>query len=298
MSTITTKSGFVALIGRPNVGKSTLLNRLVGQKIAAVSDKPQTTRWPIRGILTRPEGQAIFIDTPGIHKAIHRMNQRMMRAVEATLSDADLLLLMIDPNEPFGGGDRFVLDRIKESQKPAFLLLNKIDRLGDKKELLPRMELYAHEYQFVELIPLSALEGTNLDLVVSKLFEHLPEGPLYYPDGEITDQSERVLVAEIVREKLLSLTKDELPYVTAVYTESFQEEGTLLRLHCVILVERSSQKPIIIGHRGELIKKIGTMARQEIESLFGKKVYLELFVKVREKWRENEAILDSIGFAK
>jgi GTP-binding protein Era len=298
MSVITTKSGFVALIGRPNVGKSTLLNRLIGQKIAAVSDKPQTTRWPIRGILTRAGGQAVFIDTPGIHKAIHRMNQRMMRAVEATTSDADVLMLMIDVSEPFGGGDRFVLDRVKASGKPTFLLLNKIDRLVDKKELLPRMDLYAGEYKFVELVPLSARKGTNLDLLVSSLFEHLPEGPLFYPDGEITDQSERVLVAEIVREKLLTVMKDELPYVTAVYTESFKEEGNLLRLHCVILVERRSQKPIIIGRRGEVIRQIGTLARKEIESLLGKKVYLGLFVKVREKWRENEAILDSIGFDK
>jgi GTP-binding protein Era len=218
-----------------------------------------------------------------------------MRVVEATISDVDLLLLMIDASEPFGSGDRFVLDRVKESGRPACLLLNKIDRLEKKEDLLPLMELYRNEYPFQELIPLSALVGENLDLLVSELFKHLPDGPLYYPEGEITDQPERVLVAEIVREKLLLATKEEIPYATAVYTESFKEEGNLLRLNCVILVERGSQKPIIIGRRGELIKKIGTLARQEIERHFGKKVFLELFVKVREKWRDSEAILDQIG---
>ncbi|MCS6815899.1 MAG: GTPase Era [Blastocatellia bacterium] len=290
-----TKSGFVALIGRPNVGKSTLLNQLIGQKIAAVSDKPQTTRWRIRGILTRPEGQIIFVDTPGIHKPIHRMNERMMSAVEAAIADVDLLLLMIDVTEPFGGGDRFVLEMVKRAEKPAFLLLNKIDRLADKRQLLPLIDLYRREYDFKEYIPLSALTGENVDLLLRRLFEHLPEGPLYYPEGEITDQPERLLVAEIVREKILMITRDEIPYVTAVYTESFKEEGNLLRIHCVILVERESQKPIIIGKGGERLKKIGTLARQEIEFLFGKKVFLELYVKVREKWRENDALLTQLG---
>jgi len=294
-SSLTTKSGFVALIGRPNVGKSTLLNRLIGQKIAAVSDKPQTTRWRIRGILTRPEGQIIFVDTPGIHKPVHRMNERMMRAVEAAIADVDLLLLMTDVTEPFGSGDRFVLEMVKRAGKPAFLLLNKIDRLKDKRELLPRIDLYRHEYDFAEYIPLSALTGEGVDLLLQCLFEHLPEGPLYYPEGEITDQPERVLVAEIVREKLLMVTRDEIPYVTAVYTESFKEEENRLRIHCVILVERESQKPIIIGKGGERLKTIGTLAREEIEFLLGKKVFLELYVKVREKWRENDALLTQLG---
>ncbi len=290
-----TRSGFVALIGRPNVGKSTLLNRLVGQKIAAVSDKPQTTRWRIRGILTRPEGQIIFVDTPGIHKPIHRMNERMMRAVEAAIADVDLLLLMIDVTEPFGHGDRFVLEMVKRAQKPAFLALNKIDRLKDKRQLLPLIDLYRKEYDFKEYLPISALTGENLDRLIGLLFEHLPEGPLFYPEGEITDQPERVLVAEIVREKILMVTREEIPYVTAVYTESFKEEGDRLRIHCVILVERESQKPILIGKGGERLKKIGTLARQEIEFLLGKKVFLELYVKVREKWRENEALLTQLG---
>ncbi|GBC78403.1 GTPase Era [bacterium HR08] len=290
-----TKSGFVALIGRPNVGKSTLLNRLIGQKIAAVSDKPQTTRWRIRGILTRPEGQIIFVDTPGIHKPIHRMNERMMRAVEAAIADVDLLLLMADVTESFGSGDRFVLEMVKRAGKPTFLLLNKIDRLKDKRQLLPLIDRYRREYDFVEYLPISALTGEGVDLLLQRLFEHLPEGPLYYPEGEITDQPERVLVAEIVREKLLMVTREEIPYVTAVYTEGFKEENGLLRIHCVILVERESQRPIIIGKGGERLKRIGTLAREEIEFLFGKKVFLELYVKVREKWRENDALLTQLG---
>ncbi len=290
-----TKSGFVALIGRPNVGKSTLLNRLIGQKIAAVSDKPQTTRWRIRGILTRPEGQIIFVDTPGIHKPIHRMNERMMRAVEAAIADVDLLLLMTDVTESFGSGDRFVLEMVKRAGKPTFLLLNKIDRLKDKRQLLPLIDRYRREYDFVDYLPISALTGEGVDLLLQCLFEHLPEGPLYYSEGEITDQPERVLVAEIVREKLLMVTREEIPYVTAVYTESFKEENGLLRIHCVILVERESQKPIIIGKGGERLKRIGTLAREEIEFLFGKKVFLELYVKVREKWRENDALLTQLG---
>jgi len=290
-----TKSGFVALIGRPNVGKSTLLNHVIGQKIAAVSDKPQTTRWRIRGILTRPEGQIIFVDTPGIHKPIHRMNERMMRAVEAAIHDVDLPLAMIDASEPYGSGDRFVMEMVKRSGKPCILLLNKIDLLKDKRQLLPLMDIAHREYDFKEIIPISALRGENLELVVSKLFDFLPEGPLYYPEDEITDQPERVLAAEVVREKLLMVARDEIPYVTAVYTESFKEEGALLRIHCVILVERESQKPIIIGKGGGRLKMIGTLARQELELLFGRKIFLELFVKVREKWRESEVILDQMG---
>lgn len=289
------KSGLVALIGRPNAGKSTLLNRLIGQKVAAVSDKPQTTRWRIRGILTEERGQIIFVDTPGIHKPKHQMNVRMMRAVSRAVEDVDLVLLLVDACESFGSGDRFVLDLVKRAAKPTFLLLNKIDRLADKRTLLPLIDLYRREYDFAEVIPISALTGENLSLVVEKIFEYLPEGPLYYPEGEITDQPERVIVAEIIREKLLMVIHDELPYVTAVVTEQFHDEGSLLRIHAVILVERESQKPIIIGKGGERLKKIGTLAREEIEFLFGKKVFLQLYVKVRERWRDSEAVLDQIG---
>ncbi len=295
MTETETRSGLVALIGRPNVGKSTLLNRLIGFKVAAVSDKPQTTRTRIRGILTRPEGQIIFVDTPGIHKPIHEMNERMMRAVREAISDVDVLLLIIDVLEPFGRGDEFTLELIKPTEKPALLFLNKIDKLKNKAQLLPLMDRYHREYPFRELIPGSALTGENVELLVEKLFDALPPGPLYYPESEVTDQPERVLAAEIVREKLLMVTRDEIPYETAVYTERFQDEGELLRIYCTILVERDGQKGIIIGRGGQRLKQIGSLAREELEFLFGKKIYLELHVKVRKHWRENPQILDQLG---
>jgi GTPase len=290
-----TKSGFVALIGRPNVGKSTLLNRLIGFKVAAVSDKPQTTRTSIRGILTRPEGQIVFVDTPGIHKPIHQMNERMMRAVRETVSDVDQILLIVDVTAQFGKGDQYALDMIEGAGKPALLFLNKIDRLKDRTVLLPLMDRYNRECQFKETIPGSALTGENIDLLAEKLFESLPPGPLYYPETEITDQPERVLASEIVREKLLMVTRDEIPYETAVYAERFQDEEGLVRIHCTILVERESQKGLVIGRGGQQLKSVGTLAREELEILLGKKVYLELFVKVRRLWREDERMLDELG---
>jgi len=295
MTDAETKSGFVALIGRPNVGKSTLLNRLIGFKVAAVSDKPQTTRTSIRGILTRPEGQIVFVDTPGIHKPIHEMNQRMMRAVQAALNDVDQILLIVDVTQPFGKGDQFTLELIKSTPKPAVLLLNKVDALRDRTTLLPLIDRYQREVPFKEIIPGSALTGEKMDLLTEKLFESLPPGPLYYPETEITDQPERVLAAEVVREKLLMVTHDEIPYETAVQTERFLDEEGLLRIHCIILVERESQKGIVIGRGGQQLKKIGTLAREELEALFGKKVYLELFVKVRKHWREDARLLDELG---
>jgi GTP-binding protein Era len=290
-----TKSGFVALVGRPNAGKSTLLNALIGQKVAAVSDKPQTTRSRIRGILTRPEGQVIFVDTPGIHRPTHEMNQRMMRAVNAAMSDVDLLVLIVDAAEPFGKGDQFALDLIGPLSIPALLWLNKVDQLKNKADLLPRIETYRRAREFKEVIPGSALTGEGLGLLVEKLFESLPPGPLYYPEDDITDQTERVLAAEIVREKLLLLTRDEVPYETAVFTEQFVEEERLLRIHCVVLVERESQRGIIIGQGGQRLKHIGTLAREELESLLGRKIYLNLFVKVRQHWREDARLLDQLG---
>lgn len=295
MTEAETKSGFVALIGRPNVGKSTLLNRLIGVKVAAVSDKPQTTRRLIRGILTRPEGQIVFVDTPGIHKPLHEMNQRMMRAVQAALSDVDLLLLMVDVTAPFGKGDQFTLELIKPTHKPALLWLNKIDALKDRSPLLPLMDQYHRQYSFQELIPGSALTGESVDRLTEKLFEALPVGPIYYPETDITDQPERVLAAEVVREKLLMVTRDEIPYETAVYTERFLDDAALLRIHCTILVERESQKGVVIGRGGQQLKKIGTLAREELEVLFGKKVYLELFVKVQRHWRDDARLLDELG---
>jgi GTP-binding protein Era len=289
------KSGVVALIGRPNAGKSTLLNRIVGEKIAIVSDKPQTTRTRIRGVLTRPEGQIVFLDTPGIHRPEHKLNRRMMSIVTEALSSVDLILLMVDANQPMGGGDQFALDLVKRAGTRAFLLLNKVDALKDKTKLLPLIARYSSEAQFAEVIPISALTGDGIELLIEKVFETLPEGPLLYPEDEMTDQPERVLAAELVREKVLALTSEELPYVTAVVTERWEETEGITRIYCVIFVERPSHKAIIIGRGGARLKEIGSAARRDIEKLLGRRVFLNLFVKVRERWRDDERILDELG---
>jgi GTP-binding protein Era len=289
------KSGVVALIGRPNAGKSTLLNRIVGEKIAIVSDKPQTTRTRIRGVLTRPEGQIVFLDTPGIHRPEHKLNRRMMSIVTEALSSVDLILLMVDANQPMGGGDQFALDLVKRAGTRAFLLLNKVDALKDKTKLLPLIARYSSEAQFAEVIPISALTGDGIELLIEKVFETLPEGPLLYPEDEMTDQPERVLAAELVREKVLALTSEELPYVTAVVTERWEETEGITRIYCVIFVERPSHKAIIIGRGGARLKEIGSAARRDIEKLLGRRVFLNLFVKVRDRWRDDERILDELG---
>jgi GTP-binding protein Era len=295
MANVVHKSGVVALIGRPNAGKSTLLNKLIGEKIAIVSDKPQTTRTRISGVLTRPEGQIVFIDTPGIHKPGYRLNRRMMSIVSDALSSVDLILLMIDASQQFGSGDRFVLEMLKRVKTPVFLIPNKVDALRDKSKLLPRIALYTSQHEFAEVIPLSALTGDGVDLLVAKTLERLPEGPALYPADEMTDQPERALVAEIVREKILQATEQEIPYVTAVVTERWEEDPDLTRIHCLIIVERPSHRAIIIGRGGERLKQIGTAARPEIESLLGRHVFLTLFVKVRERWRDDERVLDELG---
>jgi GTP-binding protein Era len=291
------KSGVVALIGRPNAGKSTLLNKLVGEKIAIVSDKPQTTRTRITGVLTRPEGQIVFLDTPGIHRPVHKLNRRMMSVVTDALSTVDLIVLMIDATQPMGRGDRFVLDMIKSTQTRAFLLTNKIDLMRDKKQLLPLIRKYTDERDFAEVIPLSALKGDGVELLIKKLFESLPSGPLMFPEDEMTDQPERVLAAEMVREKILQVTGDELPYVTAVFTERWEETAGLTRIHCLIYVERRSHRAIVIGKGGARLKEIGTAARADIENLLGRRVFLNLFVKVRERWRDDERILNELGIS-
>src|SRR5581483_2883286 len=288
------KSGFAALIGRPNAGKSTLLNKLVGEKIAAVSDKPQTTRTRISGVLTRPEGQIIFVDTPGIHKPGYKLNRRMMQTVEDALQSVDIRLLLVDATSSFGKGDQFTVELIKKSEGPSFLLLNKIDLLKDKSKLLPLIEQYSHRAEFAEVIPISAISGDGSDLLISKILEYLPEGPQLFPEDTLTDQPERTIVAEMVREKILNLTKEELPYATAVVTERFEDQEDIVRLYCAIFVERDSQKAIVIGRGGQSLKHIGTEARRDIEKLLGKRVYLELFVKVQPQWRDNEAILDTL----
>lgn len=285
----------VALVGRPNAGKSTLLNRVIGEKIAIVSDKPQTTRTRISGILTRPEGQIVFLDTPGIHKPGYKLNRRMMSVVTDALSAADLLLLMIDATATMGSGDRFVLDMIKRVETPAFLIPNKVDLMRDKTGLLPLIAAYTAEREFTEVIPVSALTGDGVERVIEKVFEHLPEGPPLYPEDELTDQPERAMVAELVREKVLQTTGAEIPYVTAVVTERWEEGEGMTRIHCVIYVERASHRAIVIGRGGERLKEIGTAARADIEKLLGRRIFLGLFVKVREHWRDDERTLDELG---
>ena len=289
------KSGLVALIGRPNAGKSTLLNRLVGQKLAIVSDKPQTTRNRIVGVRQYPEGQIVFVDTPGVHKPLHRLNVRMVDTAVDTLGEVDVIAVVIDATEPSGGGDRFLLDLVKRSKTPRILVLNKVDAV-EKTALLPRLVEYEKE-GFEELVPVSALTGDNVDRLEQVLLAHLPEGEPIYPEDYLTDQPERFFVAELVREQVLQQTRDELPFSTAVVVDKFEEADAkgLMRFYCTILVERESQKPILVGKGGARIKAIGTAARKELEAFFDARVFLDLHVKVREGWREDERMLDSLG---
>ncbi len=290
------RSGYVALVGRPNAGKSTLLNRLVGEKIAAVSNKPQTTRYRIEGVITRDDGQIVLVDTPGVHKPGYLLNRRMMAAVHEALEGVDLVCLIRDASVSTGNGDRFVLDLVKESGKAAVLLLNKTDKLAEKSKLLPLIEWYEKEYDWRAIVPISALKGDQLDALLKEMIAGLPVGEPIFGKDELTDQPLRNLVAEIVREKILHVTGEEIPYVTAVVTEKFEEEREdFARIHCAIFVERSSQKRIIIGHQAERLKEIGTRARHDIERLLGHRCHLELFVKVEEGWRDREHLLDSLG---
>jgi GTPase len=287
------KRGFVALVGRPNAGKSTLLNRLVGEKLAIVSDKPQTTRNRIVGVRRYPQGEVVFIDTPGIHRPLHRLNVRMVDAAVETLRDADVVVAVVDAGEPPGAGDRFLMDLVGKVRVPRVLALNKAD-LVDKPALLPRMAAYHDSPGFADIVPVSALKGENVDRLEQVLLSHLPEGEPLYAEDYLTDQPERFFVAELVREQVLRHTHDELPFSTAVVVDKF-EEGPLLRLYCSILVERDSQKPILIGKGGAAIKAIGTAAREELERFFQTRVHLDLHVKVRERWREDERTLDELG---
>lgn len=281
------RSGYVALVGRPNAGKSTLLNRLVGEKIAAVSNKPQTTRHQIHGVITRPEGQIVLVDTPGVHQPGHLLNRRMMSAVHDALAGVDLVCLIRDASAPTGNGDRFVLDLVKQTDKPSILMLNKTDKLGDKRELLPLIEFYSSENEWRAVVPLSARTGDQIEDLIKEFIANLPEGEAIFEEDELTDQPMRVIVAELVREKILQTTGEEIPYVTAVVTERYEETSDeLVRIFCAIYVERSSQKSIIIGRGGARLKEIGTKARRDIERLAGRRVYLELFVKVEEDWRK------------
>jgi GTP-binding protein Era len=291
------KSGLVALVGRPNAGKSTLLNRLVGEKLAIVSDKPQTTRNRIIGVRNYPEAQVVYVDTPGVHRPLHRLNVRMLDAALETLREVDVIVVVVDATDRPGGGDRFLMDVVRQAPAPRVLALNKVDSL-QKEALLPAIERYHREVDFADIVPISALNGDNVDRLERVLLSHLPEGEPLYPDDFLTDQPERFFVAEIVREQVLQHTRAELPFASAVVVDRFEEPdapGGMLRLYCTILVERESQKPIVVGRGGAMIKAIGTAARIELERFFDAKVFLDLRVKVRADWREDERVLDALG---
>ena len=289
------KSGFVSFLGRPNAGKSTLLNRIVGQKLAIVSDKPQTTRTRVVGVKNYPEGQVVFVDTPGVHKPTHRMNVRMVDVALEAMRDVDVLALVVDVSVKPGPGDRYLLNLLKDLKTPTILVLNKVDLIA-KNRLLPIIDHYRQAHPFVEFVPISAVDGTNVDVLETLFLRHLPEGEPMYPADYLTDQPERFYVAEIVREQVLRLTHDELPFSTAVMVDHFDEsDGKRLEIYCTILVERESQKPIVIGKGGSMIKEIGTAARLELQHHFEKKVYLDLRVKVTSEWRDDERLLDEMG---
>jgi GTPase len=300
------KFGFVSLIGRPNAGKSTLVNRLVGSKLAIVSDKPQTTRTRILGVKNYPDAQVVYLDTPGIHRPLHRMNVRMVDTAVDTIYEVDVLALVVDASEPSGKGDQFLIDLVGRalsgpaSQKVhpmAFLILNKIDMIR-KSKLLPIMDRYSKLADFAEIIPLSALSGDNVDRLERTIIDRLPEGEPRYPPDYLTDQPERFFAAEIVREQVLRFTHAEIPFSSAVIIDRFEEPeppSRLLRLYCTIVVERESQKPIVVGKGGDMIKKIGTAAREELERFFDLKVFLDLHVRVKAEWREDETVLSDIG---
>jgi GTP-binding protein Era len=289
-----TKSGFVSIVGRPNSGKSTLLNRLVGEKVSIVTDKPQTTRHVVRGIVTQSEGQITFLDTPGIHKPMHRMNERMMKSVRQALADVDLILLMADSSSAFGRGDEFTLDLLRPVAAKKILLLNKIDRI-EKKMLLPVIERYSRLENFEEIIPISALTGDNVDSLIGLIFRHLPEGPMFYPADQISDQPEREIASEMIREKLIFYTEEEMPYSTAVVIDRFEEGENMHRIFATIFVERDSQKAIVIGQRGQKLKQVGTEARKDLEAFFNRKIFLELHVKVKKNWRDDQETLRVLG---
>ena len=282
-------AGTVALVGRPNAGKSTLLNRLLAEKVAIVSNKPQTTRHRMVGILSEDRGQMVFYDTPGIHKPLHQLNRQMLQAALDAMNDADVVCLLVDITDKYGGGDAHTLELVQRIKAPRLLLINKID-LVKKTSLLSRMEKYATA-GFDEIIPISAAKGDGCDILLEQLWKRMPEGEARYDRELLTIHPERFLVAERIREKVLSHTSDELPYSTAVKLETWEEQDGLVKIHAVILVDRSGQKAIVIGAGGQMIKAIGTAARLDLEEFLGKKVYLELFVREEQGWREDPRLL-------
>jgi GTP-binding protein Era len=290
------RSGFVSIVGRPNAGKSTLLNALIGQKVAIVADKPQTTRTSIQGVLTLPEAQIVFVDTPGIHKADTPLNKRLMNTVRASLDQRDLLLFVADAARTFEEEDRRAVDLARKAETPVVLVLNKVDLVKEKARLLPLIERYKAMYEFIEFVPVSAAKGAGLDDLLRVILDRLPEGPAYFPEDYVTDQPERFLAAELVREKVLLATRKEVPHSVAVTVDRWEETPRITRIYATIRVEREGQKPIVIGANGAMLKRIGTLARVEMEKLFGTKIFLDLHVRVQPGWREQRAFLDALDW--
>lgn len=290
------RSGFVAIVGRPNVGKSTLMNHLIGQKIAIMSDKPQTTRNKIHGVYTTNDSQIVFLDTPGIHKPQSKLGDYMMKTAESALREVEAALFLVDVEEGIGGGDRFIIEQLKKVKTPVFLVMNKIDKVHPEK-LLPIIAQYKDLYDFAEIIPISALRGNNVDTLLEQITKYLPEGPQYYPADQVTDHPEQFIVAELIREKILNKTREEIPHSIAVGIEDMRvQDNGVVYIGAVIYVERDSQKGIIIGKKGALLKEVGALARFDIENLLGSKTFLELWVKVKKDWRNQERTLKDFGF--
>lgn len=291
------KSGFISIIGRPNAGKSTFLNRVIGQKIAIMSDKPQTTRNKVQGVLTTNTEQLIFIDTPGINEPRHKLGDFMLKVAKNTLREVDAILLMVDSTDRIGKQDRYILDMLKGNETPVFLVMNKIDLIHPDK-LLSVTESFRNEFDFADVLPISALEGINIEGLLKVLTEHLPEGPQYYPADQVTDHPERFIISELIREKVLHLTHEEIPHSIAVVIEKIKrdEDSDKIRVTATIMVERDSQKGIVIGKKGALLKEVGMRARKDIEMLLGSKVFLELWVKVQKDWRNKQVHLRDFGF--
>lgn len=291
------RSGFVSVIGRPNAGKSTLLNHLLGQKVLIMSDKPQTTRNRIQCILTEERGQIIFLDTPGIHKPKHKLGEFMVGAAKESMREVDLILYMVDLSAEFGPGEEYIISMLKQTKTPCVLALNKVDLLN-KEQLMRRVQEFSQRADFKAIVPISAKTGENTDELLNVIFNQLSSGPLYYPEDEVTDQPERFIMAELVREKVLQLTHDEIPHSIAVVIEEVQEKKTLVKVRALVVVERESQKGIIIGSGGKQLKEIGRLARQDIEALLGSPVFLELWVKVKKDWRNRPDSLRNYGYGK
>ena len=290
------KSGFVAIVGRPNVGKSTLMNQVIGQKIAIMSDKPQTTRNKIHGVYTTEEMQIVFLDTPGIHKPNSKLGDYMVKSAEGALSEVDAVLFLTDVSEELGGGDRYIIEQLKKIKTPVFLVLNKIDKVHPE-QLLPVIEKYSKLHSFAEIVPVSALLGNNVTTLLDQIGRYLEEGPMYYPADQITDHPEQFVCAELIREKILQLTREEIPHSIAVEIESMGKgDNGVVNIGAVIYVERPSQKGIVIGKQGAMLKQVGKLAREDMERLLGSKIFLELWVKVKEDWRNRESVLKSLGF--